>query len=80
LGQNGLCGKDIWQGVSKSNSMCLTGFVGGSGVNTCSGCLAKTSAFSLSLLAQFVSGFLIGGIGVCRLLNFLLPSRLSGRL
>jgi hypothetical protein len=45
---------------------------------TSSRCLAKTSAFSLSLLAQLESGFRIGGIGVCGLLNFLLPSRLSG--
>jgi hypothetical protein len=39
-------------------------------VNTCSRCLANISAFSLSLLAQLESGFLIGGIGVCGLLNF----------
>jgi hypothetical protein len=39
-------------------------------VNTCFRCLANISAFSLSLLVQLVSGFLIGGIGVCGVFNF----------
>jgi hypothetical protein len=82
LRENGLIGRDIWQGVSRNNYLSLSEFLGGSGVNTCSSCLADTSAFSLSLLAQLESGSLIGGIGICGLLNFffLLFSRLSGRL
>jgi hypothetical protein len=69
LRENGLIGKDISQGVSRNNSMSLSEFLGGSGVNTSSRCLAKTSAFSPSLLAQLESGSRIGGIGVCGLLN-----------
>jgi hypothetical protein len=70
LRENGLIRRDIRQGVSRNNSLSLSEFLGGNGVNTCSRCLANTSASSLSLLAQLVSGFLIGGIGICGLLNF----------
>jgi hypothetical protein len=45
LAQNGLIGKDTWQGVSRSNSMILSEILGGSGINTCSRCLAKLALF-----------------------------------
>jgi hypothetical protein len=41
-----------------------------SGVNTCSRCSANVVAFSLSLFAQLLSAFLIGGIDIWGLLNF----------